>query len=340
VVEAEIGPGGPEVFLTGATGFVGGHVSRALLASGYRVRALVRPASRPLPEVAGLTVVSGDVTRSGELLRSMEGCSYLMHVAALYSFAPAHRPDIRRTNVQGTAGILEAARIAGIEKAVVTSSSATVGPARAGRPATEAQWAVARVSDSRYHASKIEQERVALAAQVPVTLVLPTTPVGPGDWRPTPTGKMVVDFMKGRIFASLGGGLNLVAVEDVAAAHVSALENGRPGERYLVGGENLTLDELWKRLADICGRRAPSWRMPYSLAAALGWGDELRGRVTALAGRARSVPLVPLEGVQMAKYEMWVDDAKARAELGHRPTPVAEALERAVRWYHDHGYAA
>jgi dihydroflavonol-4-reductase len=327
-----------DVFLTGATGFVGSHVLRALLAAGYRVRALIRNASKPLPADDGILPVPGDLLRTGELARSMDGCKYLVHVAALYSFTPSERATIRTVNVEGTAGILEAARIAGVEKAIVTSSSATVGPARDGRLATEADWAVGNGAASRYHHSKIEQERATLAAQVPAVLILPTTPVGAGDWKPTPTGKMIVDFMRGKIFASLGGGLNLVSVEDVAVAHVKALEHGQPRHRYLVGGDNLTLDEVWQRLSEICGRRAPERHIPFGVALALAWGDELRLQVAGKVGR-RATPIVPLEGVQMAKHRMWVDDAKARSELGHVPTSVADALARSVRWYREQGYA-
>jgi dihydroflavonol-4-reductase len=274
----------------------------------------------------------------------MEGCRYLVHVAALYSFSPGQRDGIWATNVRGSAGLLEAARIAGIERAVVTSSSATVGPARGDRPATEEDWAdetdIPRVSLSGYHHSKLEQERVALAAQVPAVLLLPTTPIGPGDWKPTPTGKMVVDFMGGRIFASLEGGLNVVPVEDVAQAHVLALQHGRERERYLLGGENLSLADLWSRLARICGRKPPTYRIPYHLALALGWADEIRCRLSARTGSGSAAPLVPLEGVHMARHRMYVSSEKARTELGYSPTSVDAALERAVRWYRDHGYAA
>jgi dihydroflavonol-4-reductase len=179
----------------------------------------------------------------------------------------------------------------------------------------------------------MQQERAALAAQIPVVLVLPTAPIGPGDWKPTPTGKMVVDFMRGRIFATLSGGLNVVAVEDVARAHVLALQYGRPGERYLVGGENMSLSHLWERLAQICGRRAPTARIPFQLALALGWADELRCRLS-----HRGAPLIPLEGVQMARHHMYVNVAKAHTELGYEATSVTAALERAVRWYRDNGY--
>lgn len=305
----------------------------ALLSWGYQVRALVRPGSTPPPERDGCQVISGDVTRSGELVPHLAGCRYLIHVAALYSFSPSSRASARATNVQGTRSILEAARLAGIERAVVTSSSATVGPARHGRPATEADYAVEEHRASPYHQSKVEQERVALAAQLPVILVLPTMPVGPGDWKPTPTGKMVLDFMRGRIFATLGGGLNVVPVEDVARAHVMALRQGRPGERYLVGGENLALAEVWTLLAGICRRPAPVRVIPYSLALALGWADEVRCRITG------QQPVVPLEGVHMARHNMFVRCDKAEAELGYSTTPVSGALLRAVNWYRNNGYA-
>ncbi len=329
---------GDVVFLTGASGFVGSHVLRALLAAHYRVRALVRPDSRPLPPLEGCETVEGDVLRSGELVQHMVGCRYLVHVAALYSFSPALRRQMDATNVRGCAELLEAAHLAGIERAVVTSSSSTVGPAHGQRPATEDDWDTEQGSSS-YHRSKLQQARAALAAQVPVVLVLPTAPVGPGDWKPTPTGKMVVDFMRGRIFATLGGGLNVVAVEDVASAHVLALQRGRPRERYLVGGENLSLAQLWERLAHISGRAAPTMRIPYPVALTFGWADELRCQLLRRGAGGMAAPLIPLEGVRMARHHMYASSAKAQAELGYQATSVTSALERAVRWYCDNGYA-
>lgn len=322
-----------EVFLTGGTGFVGSHVLTALLAAGYHVRALVRPGTPSFNPPGDCQIVPGDLRLPGELVPALRGCRYLVHVAALYTFAPSRRHAVWDINVRGTAGLLEAARIAGVERAVVTSSSATVGPAKGERLATEADWASEGGTTSAYHGSKVRQERAALAARVPVVTVLPTTPVGPGDVRPTPTGKMIVDFMRGKMFASIGGGLNLVAVEDVARAHVAALQRGRERERYLIGGENLMLADIWQRLATITGRPAPNHEIPYGLALALGWGDELRCRITA------KEPLVPIEGVHMARYRMWVDCAKARSELGLEPSPVNQALERAVDWFREHGYA-
>jgi len=241
------------------------------------------------------------------------------------------------TNVRGCAGVLEAAHLAGIERVVVTSSSSTVGPSYGGRPATEDDWDV-DAGSSAYHQSKLQQARVALAAQVPVVLVLPTAPIGPEDWKPTPTGKMVVDFMRGRIFATLGGGMNVVAVEDVARAHVLALQSGRPRERYLVGGENISLSQLWERLAQICGRTAPTIRIPFRLALTLGWADEFRCQLFRNGKGGMAAPLIPLEGVRMARHHMYVSCAKAQSELGYEATSVTAALERAVRWYCDNGY--
>ncbi|HEX6506460.1 MAG TPA: NAD-dependent epimerase/dehydratase family protein [Chloroflexota bacterium] len=323
-----------DVFLTGATGFVGSHVLAALLEAGFRVRALVRPDSRPLPVHPACRPVQGDVRRSGELTRQMSGCRYLIHVAALYSFSPRRRRDLYETNVSGCAGLLEAARLAGIERAVVTSSSATVGPARGDRPATEDDWADEADAASGYHATKLWQERAALAAQLPTVILLPTAPVGPDDWKPTPTGKMIQDFLRGRIFASLDSGLNVVAVEDVAQAHLLALHQGRPGERYIIGGENLALGQLWEILARICGRSTPKWRIPYALALTLAHLDEQRCRVIDAA------PVIPLEGVHMARHHMFASCEKARAELGYEATPVSEALSRAVQWYRENGAAA
>lgn len=328
---------GDLVFLTGASGFVGSHVLRALLAAQYRVRALVRPDSRPLPPLEGCTVVWGDVLLAGDLVQHMAGCRYLVHVAALYSFSPGMHYKMHDTNVRGCSGVLEAARLAGIERAVVTSSSSTVGPSYGGRPATEDAWD-GEAGSSAYHCSKLRQARGALAAQIPTVLILPTAPVGPGDWKPTPTGKMVVDFMRGRIFATLGGGLNVVAVEDVARAHVLALQSGRPQERYLVGGENISLSQLWESLAQVCGRSAPTMRIPFRLALALGWADELRCRLFRNGTGDLAAPLIPLEGVRMARHHMYASSAKAQSELGYKATSVNAALERAVQWYRDNKY--
>jgi dihydroflavonol-4-reductase len=324
---------GDEVFLTGGTGFIGGHVLDALLDAGYPVRALVRTPGR-LRTRAGVTEVVGDVTRSGALVTAMSGCRLLVHCAALYSFSPSQRGRIDATNAAGTAGILAAARLAGVERAVVTSSSATVGPARHDRPATEDDHAD-QLGASAYHDSKIAGERAALAARVPAVLILPTAPVGTRDWKPTPTGAALLTFLRGRVLASVAGGINVVAVTDVANAHVAALERGQPRRRYLVGGENLSFDQLWARLGALSGRRPPRRRMPHGAALIAGFIDEARCRVVPGAQ-----PVVPLEGVRMSRHHMYIASTRAADELGVEPSSVDAALEDAVRWYRDNAYLA
>jgi len=305
------------VFLTGGTGFVGSHVLRELLAAGYALRALRRA---PLETAAGdAEWVEGDLRNVGAFARALRGCRYLVHCAALYSFAPRDRSDIQAVNVDGTASLMLAAHLAGVERAVLTSSSATDGHAHSG-----------------YHRSKLEQERAAFASRVPVVALLPTAPVGPGDRKPTPTGKLVLDFARRKMVAKApgNGGMNLVAVEDVARAHVAALERGAAGERYIIGGENLSMDEIWNALAEVTGMPMPKWRAPYALALTAGYLSELW---SAISG---ATPNVPLEGVRLAREQMYADSSKAHRGLGYAPTPVRAALERAVAWYRTNGYVA
>jgi dihydroflavonol-4-reductase len=278
-----------------------------------------------------VTLVQGDLRRSGELVSVLRGCRYLVHVAGHYSFAPRRRTLAWEVNVRGTASLLEAARTAGVERAVVTSSSATVGAAR-GRKPTEEDLPALPPKDAGYHASKAWQEVAALAAQLPVVLLLPTAPVGPADHKPTPTGRIVLDYMRGRIRATVVGGMNVVPVEDVARAHVSALERGRPGERYLLGGEDLVFDDLWDRLAEATGRPAPKVRLPHALVETLARVDEVRCWMTG------AEPFVPLEGARMSRQLMFVSSDKAVRDLGFQAGSVDAALERAVRWYREHGY--
>lgn len=320
------------VFLTGATGFVGSHVLRELLAAGYRVRALSRTND---PRLEGAEIIAGDLQRSGDFARAMDGCRYVVHCAALYSFSPSDRARMHDVNVTGTAGVVEAARVARVERVVLTSSSATLGACTAGRPRTEADWAN-EGRESGYHHSKLEQERAAFAGRVPLVALLPTAPVGPGDWKPTPTGQMIVDFARGKmVVRPPRGGLNLVPVEDVARAHVTALQRGRPGERYILGGENLLLDQVWKLLAEITGKPMPKLRIPDPVLLAIGYADEMRCRL-----RKSAQPVVPLEGVRMSRELMFADSSKAARELDFHPGPVRDALERAVQWYREHGYCA
>jgi dihydroflavonol-4-reductase len=323
-------PDGGEVFLTGASGFVGAHVLSALLKRGFRVRALVRDA-RALPP--GATAVVGDLRAPASLLPALRGCRYVIHTAAVYSFSPRDAVAISEVNVRGTEGLLEAARIAGVERCVVTSSSSALAPATRSRPVTERSWAETTEGRVTYHASKLVAERAALRALTPVITVLPTAPVGPGDRRPTPTGRIVIDLLRGRMPATLRGGMNLVAVEDVAAAHVLALTRGRPQERYITGGVNLSLAECWRLIASAAGRRPRAFPLPYAIAATAARLDDLRLR--AIGG----APIVPLEGVHMGRLEMYSSSAKSIGELGYRPSSVGAAIERSVRWYRANGYA-
>jgi len=313
------------VFLTGASGFVGSHVLRELLNAGYLVRALARNPRPSLPQGPSipqddtrLETVAGDLTRPGEFARALEGCRYVVHCAALYSFAPRDRGAMENTNVLGTASLMEAARVAGVERVVLTSSTGTL-----------------HASHSAYHRSKVLQERAAFAGRVPVIALLPSAPVGPGDWKPTPTGKLVLDFTCGRIFVKPPrGGLNMVPVEDVARAHVTALERGRSGERYVLGGEDLSFDRVWELLSEATGRPLPRGRIPYPLLLAIAYVDEARSRLF------RSDPLIPLEGVKLSRELMYADSAPAARELDFRPGSVKASLERAVEWYRANGYCA
>lgn len=329
------------IFMTGASGFVGSHVLRALLDAGHSVRAMVRGGKLP-PQVdwivktdePNLELVDGDMLATGKLVRAIDGCRYVVHTAALYSFAPRDRDQIHAVNVVGTEGLMTAAYLAGVERVVLTSSSATVGHERNGKPADESchpdRSAVRAQSKGDYHHSKLLQERAAFAGRVPVVAVLPTAPVGPGDWKPTPTGKMVLDFMQGKITAKAPshGGLNLVAVEDVAKMHVAALTKGCPGERYIVGGENLSMDEIWQMLSESTGKPMPRWRAPYGLALTAAYVDEIRCRLN-----SKATPLAPLEGVRMSRDRMYADVSRAQAELGLQQRPIRAALDRAVAWY-------
>ncbi|HVA34232.1 MAG TPA: NAD-dependent epimerase/dehydratase family protein [Candidatus Baltobacteraceae bacterium] len=322
------------VFLTGGSGFVGSHILRELLAAGYAVRALVRPGSAARIREQDVEVVEGDVRDAGKLVRELDGCRYVVHAAALYSLDSRDRAEIAAVNVTATAGLMAAAHVSGVERAVLTSSSATIGHERNGKPADESCYPDRSITPARskgdYHQSKLEQERAAFAGRVPVVAVLPTAPVGPGDWKPTPTGKLVLDFLRGKIAAKApgSGGMNLVAVEDVARAHVAALQGGRVGERYVVGGENLSMDAIWEMLADISGKPMPAWRAPYALALAFAYADRAR-----CALDRNATPFAPLEGVRMSRERMYADSSKAQRELNHRPSPVRAALERAADWY-------
>jgi dihydroflavonol-4-reductase len=322
--------------VTGASGFLGSHVARQLAERGERVRVLLRATSQTRL-LDGLPVerVSGDLRDAASLARALAGVRIVYHVAADYRLWARNPREIYESNVEGTRNLLEAARRANVEKFVYTSTVGTVAVPRERTLPDESTVTSVEEMIGAYKRSKwlAEQEaRQAAAAGVPVVIVNPTTPVGPGDAKPTPTGRIIVDFLNGRMPAYVDTGLNFVPVEDAAAGHLLAAERGRIGERYILGGENLTLKQALEILSQLSGRPAPRVRVPHVLALAVGYADAALSR---LVGRE---PQVPLEGVRMARHSMFVSTEKARAELGFTAGPIAAAFERAVRWYETNGY--
>lgn len=324
-------------FVTGATGFVGSHVARQLVAAGDPVRALVRANSRR-QALDGVSVewAEGDLRDEGSLDRALRGVRRVYHVAADYRLWARQPQQIYENNVTGTKNLLAAALRARVEKFVYTSTVATIAVSRGAALPDETNRVSVDEMVGNYKKSKLIAEQEALRAAhegLPVVIVNPTTPVGPGDWKPTPTGKIILDFLLGRMPAYVDTGLNFVAVEDAARGHLLAAERGKVGERYLLGGKNMTLQELLNALAKISGLPAPTRQIPHGVALLAAYADAAFSRV---AGRE---PRIPVEGVRIARHKMFVNDAKARQELGYDSSAVEAALERAVRWYVDHGYA-
>lgn len=322
--------------VTGASGFVGSHVARQLVAAGRRVRILVRPTS-VLRALDGLAVerTEGDLRDAASLDRAMQGVRLVFHVAADYRLWSRRSEEIYESNVGGTRRLLEAAERAGVEKVVYTSTVATIAVPRGGKLPDEATRARLDEMIGHYKRSKFlaEQEALNAAARgVPVVIVNPTAPAGPGDWKPTPTGRIVVDFLNGRMPAYVDTGLNVVPVEDAAAGHLLAAERGRVGERYILGGRNMTLKEILDALSKISGRPAPRLKIPHTVALAAGYADQWMARLT---GRE---PTIPVEGVKMSRHRMFVATGKAETELGYTVGSIEAALERAVRWYEENGY--
>jgi len=324
--------------VTGATGFIGGNVARELVRCGYRTRVLLRPGSDDR-HLAGLPVerATGDLRDVASLASALDGCDALFHVAAAYTFWAPVPALIYETNVRGTENLLFTALKKGIERVVYTSSEATVGIRQNGNLGTERWTARLDQLPGHYKRSKLMAEQLALRLcreGLPLVVVNPTTPVGPGDVRPTPTGQIIVDFLKGRMPAYVNTGLNWIDVEDVARGHVLALEKGRVGERYILGNRNLTLREILGLLAQVTGRRAPRVRIPLWLALGGAYFDEF------LVARAtKKPPRIPVAAVRAAGHFRFFDCAKAVDELGLPQTPIEVALEKAVRWFTQNGYA-
>ncbi len=318
--------------ITGATGFVGWHVARLLLERGRRLRALVRPESR-LRELDAETA-PGDLRDAASLERAVAGCGVVYHVAADYRLWVADPAEMYRSNVEGTRNLLDAARRAGVERFVYTSTVGCIGLVPGGLGDENTPVSLKEMGGP-YKRSKFLAEQAAVEAArtgFPVVIVNPTAPVGDHDFKPTPTGKIILDFLRGAMPAFVDTGLNLVDVRDAAAGHLLAEERGAPGERYILGGENLTLEQILRRLAEASGLEAPRRRIPYALAYAAGVVSTAWARV---AGRP---PRVPLDGVRLARKMMFVRHDKASAVLGYSPAPVDGALKRAVEWFRSNGY--
>ncbi len=332
-----------KVLVTGATGFIGGNLARELDARGYKVRALVRPGNNTLTiDDTGAERVEGDILDRESIDRAVTGCTAVFHCAAAYTFWSKDPKGVRRANVEGTLNVLECATRAGVDRIVYTSTVSTIGIPNHGTVGDEDTVLTPGSLHGHYKQSKYEAEQEALrltepAPQgigAPVVVVNPTAPVGPWDVKPTPTGKIVLDFIRQRIPAYLATGMNLVDVADVSAGHVLALERGQVGERYILGNRNVTLKEMFEMLSGITGNPAPRVRLPYWLVVGAGYVDQAIS-----GGLLRRHPTIPVEGVLASKKPAWVSSNRAIQDLGMPQSPVEGALARAVEWFKAHGYS-
>ena len=322
--------------VTGASGFVGSAIVRRLLQAGHEVRVLLRENSRrdninQLP----VEVATGDLTNAASLRRALTGCSALFHAAADYRLWTPDPDVMYRANVDGSRNLMLAAIDAGVSRIVYTSSVATLGSHADGAPADEHTPSGLHDMVGHYKRSKFlaeESVRHLVSEQgLPAVIVNPAGPVGPRDIRPTPTGQMVLDTMRGRMPGYMDTGLNIVHVDDVAEGHLLAFEHGRVGERYILGGENLPLLDILTRVAKLAGRKPPRIRMPYYGVLPLAWLSEVAARISGAAQ-----PLIAVEGVRMTRKRMYFSSDKARRELGYAPRPAQEALADAVAWFRQH----
>jgi dihydroflavonol-4-reductase len=326
-----------DAFVTGATGFIGGNLVRALLAGGHRVRALVRERSDQR-NIAGLPVerIMGDLDDRKILVEQIAGCEVVFHLAAHYSLWEKDRESIYRANVTGTENILSAATAARVRRFIHTSSVAAIGVPPPDTAGTEEQQASLPELVSDYKKSKFLAERAAQNAVrngLDVVIVNPSTPIGPYDVKPTPTGEIVLRFLQARMPAYVHTGLNLIDVEDVAAGHLLAWQKGRTGERYILGNRNLTLKEMLDTLSGITGKPAPRFAIPHLIPLAVAYIDEM-----ILARYFGKTPQVSFYAVRMSQHPMYYDSSKAIRELGLPQSPIEKALEKAVRWFEDNGY--
>jgi dihydroflavonol-4-reductase len=326
-----------KVLITGSSGFIGAAVTRAVLAHGDEVRVLIRPTSN-LSNLEGLCVetIQGDLQDAQSLKKALAGCQGLYHVAAHYALWDQNPDIFYKINVAGTKNLLYAAGEAGVQRIVYTSTIGAIGLPDKGGLGNEALFPTLPQLAGDYKRSKFlaEQEVLKMVQQgLPVVIVNPTAPVGERDVKPTPTGQIIVDFMRGRMFAYIETGMNLVDVEDVAIGHVRAMERGRVGERYILGNQNHTLKEICQMLSRLTGVSAPRIRLPWRLVLPLAYVNQWIANLV-----THCPPRIPLEGVRMAKYRMHYDCTKARQELVLPQTPVETALKKAVRWFRQQGY--
>jgi len=321
--------------VTGATGFVGAAVARALLDAHWQVRVLARTGSnrRNLRGLA-VEVEEGDLADMKALERAAQGCVGLFHVAADYRLGAPDPSQLYRANVEGTRNVLIAARRAGVQRIVYTSSVATIGIPADGTPGNEdtpnsIENMIGHYKRSKYMAEEIVREAAREGASV--VIVSPSTPVGPGDVKPTPTGQLVLDAAAGRMPAYVDTGLNIVHVDDVAAGQLLAYERGKAGERYILGGQDMTLREILGVIATLVGRRPPRVRLPYGVVLPIAYLAEAYAKLSGRSGR------VTLEGVRMSRKRMFFSSAKAMRELGYIYRPPVEAFADAIRWYRENG---
>lgn len=325
------------VLVTGATGFVGSAIARTLLAGGYRVRALVRATSvRANVEDLDIEVATGDLREPQSLVDAMRGARYLVHAAADYRLWTPDPQRLYASNVAGTVNVMLAARAAGLERIVYTSSVATLALHDDGTPADETRPLAPEAAIGAYKRSKVlaerTVERMVREEGLPAVIVQPSTPVGPRDIKPTPTGRVIVEAASGRMPAYVDTGLNLVHVDDVALGHVAALERGHLGERYILGGANVALAQMLADIARLVGRRAPRLQLPRRLLYPAAYVAE---GLAAFTGRE---PLLTVDGLKMARHRMFFTSGKAERELDYRPRPYVEGLADAIAWFRTAGY--
>lgn len=326
-----------KTLITGATGFVGSHVAQLLNAEGANLRLLVRSTSRT-ENIADLKAehVLGDLRDPDSLKKAMQGCEFVFHVAADYRLWVRDPEEMYRSNVEGTRSIIRAAQETGVRRVIYTSSVATMGFTTTGHIADENSPVSLRDMISHYKRSKFMAEEIALQAGrqgANVVVVNPTTPVGEQDIKPTPTGRIILDFLQGKFPAYVDTGLNLADVKEIARGHLLAMEKAVPGERYILGGENLTLKQILDKLAALTGLRSPRVRVPHAVALGFAAFDQF------FAGfLLRKEPRATIDAVRMGYKKMFASSNKAERELGYKIVPVEDALQRAIHWFQGHGY--